>query len=98
MKKGDNVREIGDTLTGTIVYIANGYADVKYPNMKGVCSLPIQFLEKVMRTISQISDELEKLYSELDIVQSMSEESVRLTFNAECKASIYPCLMKKSIL
>ena len=38
-----------------------------------------------MRTISQISDELEKLYSELDIVQSMSEESVRLTFNAECK-------------
>lgn len=48
MKKGDKVREIGDTLTGTIVYyIANGYADVKYPNMKGVCSLPIQFLEKV---------------------------------------------------
>ena len=42
MKKGDKVREIGDTLTGTIVYIANGYADVKYPNMKGVCSLPIQ--------------------------------------------------------
>ena len=42
MKKGDKVREIG-----TIVYIANGYADVKYPNMKGVCSLPIQFLEKV---------------------------------------------------
>jgi len=30
MKKGDKVREIGDTLTGTIVYIANGYADVKY--------------------------------------------------------------------
>ena len=26
MKKGDKVREIGDTLTGTIVYIANGYA------------------------------------------------------------------------
>ena len=24
MKKGDKVREIGDTLTGTIVYIANG--------------------------------------------------------------------------
>lgn len=47
MKKGDRVREIGDTLTGTIVYIANGYADVKYPNMKGVCSLPVQFLEKV---------------------------------------------------
>ena len=47
MKKGDKVREIGDTLTGTIVYIANGYADVKYPNMKGVCSLPVQFLEKV---------------------------------------------------
>ena len=45
--KVDKVREIGDTLTGTIVYIANGYADVKYPNMKGVCSLPIQFLEKV---------------------------------------------------
>ena len=42
MKKGDKVREIGDTLTGTIVYIANGYADVKYPNMKGVCSLPVQ--------------------------------------------------------
>lgn len=51
-----------------------------------------------MRTISQISDELEKLYSELDIVQSMSEESVRLTFNAECKGKYYPCLMKKSIL
>ena len=47
MKKGDKVREIGDKLTGTIVYITNGYADVKYPNMKGVCSLPIQFLEKV---------------------------------------------------
>lgn len=47
MKEGDKVREIGDTLTGTIVYIANGYADVKYPNMKGVCSLPVQFLEKV---------------------------------------------------
>lgn len=47
MKKGDKVRKIGDTLTGTIVYIANGYADVKYPNMKGVCSLPVQFLEKV---------------------------------------------------
>lgn len=46
MKKGDKVREIGDTLTGTIVYIANGYADVKYPNMKGVCSLPVQFLER----------------------------------------------------
>ena len=27
MKKGDKVREIGDTLTGTIVYIANGYAE-----------------------------------------------------------------------
>ena len=47
LKKGDKVREIGDTLTGTIDYIANGYADVKYPNMKGVCSLPVQFLEKV---------------------------------------------------
>ena len=34
MKKGDKVREIGDTLTGTIVYIANGYADVKYPNSR----------------------------------------------------------------
>lgn len=33
MKKGDKVREIGDTLTGTIVYIANGYADVKYRNV-----------------------------------------------------------------
>lgn len=42
-----------------------------------------------MRTISRISDELEKLYSELDIVQSMSEESVRLTFNAECKGQVY---------
>lgn len=51
-----------------------------------------------MRTISQISDELEKLYSELDIVQSMSEESVRLTFNADCKGKYIPCLMKKSIL
>ena len=41
-----------------------------------------------MRTIRQISDELDKLYSELDIVQSMSEESVRLTFNADCKGKL----------
>ena len=47
MKKGDKVREIGDMQTGTSVYIANGYADVKYPNINGVCSLPVQFLEKV---------------------------------------------------
>ena len=47
MKKGDKVREIGDTLTGTIVYIANGYADVKYPNMKGVCSLPSCYLHRL---------------------------------------------------
>ena len=49
-----------------------------------------------MRTISQISDELEKLYSELDIVQSMSEESVRLTFNAECKGK-YISLLNEEI-
>lgn len=48
-----------------------------------------------MRTVRQISDELDKLYSELDIVQSMSEESVRLM---TVKVNIYPCLMKKSIL
>lgn len=49
-----------------------------------------------MRTISQISDDLEKLYSELDIVQSMSEESVRLTFNAECKGK-YISLLNEEI-
>ncbi|WP_373229157.1 hypothetical protein [Phocaeicola dorei] len=49
-----------------------------------------------MRTISQISDELEKLYSELDIVQSMSEELVRLTFNAECKGKYISLLNGKS--
>lgn len=50
-----------------------------------------------MRTISQISDELEKLYSELDIVlQSMSEESVRLTFNADCKGK-YISLLNEEI-
>ena len=49
-----------------------------------------------MRTISQISDELEKLYSELDIVQSMSEESVRLTFNADSKAE-YIALINEEI-
>ena len=45
-----------------------------------------------MRTISQISDELEKLYSD----QSMSEESVRLTFNAECKGK-YISLLNEEI-
>lgn len=49
-----------------------------------------------MRTISRISDELERLYSELDIVQSMSEESVRLTFNAECKGK-YISLLNEEI-
>lgn len=38
-----------------------------------------------MRTILSISSELDKLYSELDTVQSMSEESVKLTFNADSK-------------
>lgn len=53
-----------------------------------------------MRTIRQISDELDKLYSELDIVQSMSEESVRLTFNADCKGkyiSLLKILLKTSL-
>ena len=49
-----------------------------------------------MRTVRQISDELDKLYSELDIVQSMSEESVRLTFNADCKGK-YISLLNKEI-
>lgn len=52
-----------------------------------------------MRTIRrQISDELDKLYSELDIVQSMSEESEGSHSMLNVRASIYPCLMKKSIL
>lgn len=38
-----------------------------------------------MRTILSISSELDKLYYELDTVQSMSEESVKLTFNADSK-------------
>lgn len=38
-----------------------------------------------MRTILSISSELDKLYSELDTVKSMSEESVKLTFNADSK-------------
>lgn len=38
-----------------------------------------------MRTILSISSELDKLYSELDTVQSMSEESIKLTFNADSK-------------
>ena len=46
MKKGDKVREIGDTLTGTIVYIANGYADVKYPNMKVYAHCRSNFLKR----------------------------------------------------
>ena len=49
-----------------------------------------------MRTIRQISDELDKLYSELDIVQSMSEESVRLIFNADCKGK-YISLLNEEI-
>lgn len=49
-----------------------------------------------MRTIKQISDELDKLYSDLDIVQSMSEESVRLTFNADCKCK-YISLLNEEI-
>lgn len=48
-----------------------------------------------MRTISQISDELEKLYSELDIVQSMSEESVR-SHSIECKGK-YISLLNEEI-
>ena len=40
-----------------------------------------------MRTTRQINNELDKLYSELEIVQSMSEESVRLTFNTDNKAA-----------
>lgn len=39
-----------------------------------------------MRTILSISSELDKLYSELDTVQQMSEEAVMLTFNADSKA------------
>lgn len=38
-----------------------------------------------MRSLLSISSELDKLYYELDIVQSMSEESVRLTFNVDSK-------------
>ena len=47
MKKGDKVREIGDTLIGTIIKIKDGRADVKFSKLKVVYSLPLQFLEKV---------------------------------------------------
>ena len=47
MKKGDKVREIGDTLIGTIIKIKDGRADVKFSKLKAVYSLPVQFLEKV---------------------------------------------------
>jgi len=49
-----------------------------------------------MRDIRQINDELDKLYSELDIVQSMSEELVRSVFNAECKGE-YISLLNEEI-
>lgn len=49
-----------------------------------------------MRTVRQISDDLDKLYSELDIVQSMSEDSVRLIFNADCKGK-YISLLNEEI-
>ena len=35
MKKGDKVREIGDTLIGTIIKIKDGRADVKFSKLKG---------------------------------------------------------------
>ena len=38
-----------------------------------------------MRTIEQINNELDGLYQELEIVQSMSEETVRYRFNANSK-------------
>ena len=44
MKKGDKVREIGDTLTGTIVYIANGYAGKREVDLQLV---PLDQLHKV---------------------------------------------------
>ena len=47
MKKGDKVREIGDTLIGTIIKIKHERADVKFSKLKAVYSLPLQFLEKV---------------------------------------------------
>lgn len=47
MKKGDKVREIGDSTIGTVIKVKNGYADIKFPKLKGIYSLPVQFLEKV---------------------------------------------------
>ena len=49
-----------------------------------------------MRTIRQINSELDKLYSELDTVQQMSEEAVMLTFNADSKAE-YIALINEEI-
>ena len=39
----------------------------------------------VMKRPAAIDKELDSLYQELSIVQSMSEESVRLTFNTDSK-------------
>lgn len=49
-----------------------------------------------MRTIRQINSGLDKLYSELDTVQQMSEEAVMLTFNADSKAE-YIALINEEI-
>lgn len=49
-----------------------------------------------MRTIRQINSEFDKLYSELDTVQQMSEEAVMLTFNADSKAE-YIALINEEI-
>jgi len=49
-----------------------------------------------MRCKSSINSELDKLYSELDTVQQMSEEAVMLTFNADSKAE-YISLINEEI-
>lgn len=49
-----------------------------------------------MRCKSSINSELDKLYSELDTVQQMSEEAVMLTFNADSKAE-YIALINEEI-
>ena len=49
-----------------------------------------------MRCKLSINSELDKLYSELDTVQQMSEEAVMLTFNADSKAE-YIALINEEI-
>lgn len=49
-----------------------------------------------MRCKSSINSELDKLYSELDTVQQMSEEAVMLTFNADSEAE-YISLINEEI-